>query len=187
MACPDLASWMDPCLHSWSAGLFLSGVSGSRLKNPNSENRFGLGVAPEARLTESSFLAVVSLPKTASRYSRLELGTASTTSAPARFFCRLAVSRMETISGYEAPKLAVCRTTSAKSRVVVILTSASPNRLGTILLTSIFSSFTAALSKMAPVPRTIGGSSFCWRPKTTISERRVRDTWTKGGPSESTT
>ena len=39
---------------------------------------------------------------------------------------------------------------------------------------------------MAPLPRTIGGRSFWFLPKTTISERRVRETCTTGGPSEST-
>ena len=65
--------------------------------------------------------------------------------------------------------------------IVVILVSASPNRLGTILLSSILSSLSAALSKIGPVSSTIGGRSFCWRPKTTISERRVRETWTAAG------
>ena len=85
-----------------------------------------------------------------------------------------------------APRLAARRITSPRSSEVGTLTSESPNLLGTILVISILSSLSAALSRIAPLPRTIGGSSFCFRPKTTISDRRVRETWTSGGPSEST-
>ena len=54
--------------------------------------------------------------------------------------------------GVDGPQVGRRRTTSASSRVVVILVSASPNRLGTILLISIFSSFSAALARSSRCP-----------------------------------
>ncbi len=55
-----------------------------------------------------------------------------------------------------------------------------------IRLSSTFSSLSPALIRISPPSSTIGVSSFCCRPKITISVRRVRETWTSGGPSEST-
>ena len=75
------------------------GVGSSPPKRPKNLRRGERDDSPEVRFTASSRLPVMSLPSTASRYLVLAMGTASTTSLPARFFWRWAVSRMETISG----------------------------------------------------------------------------------------
>ena len=58
----ELAWWMQPCLWLSSAESSLS-----RPKIPNSQRRLDLDFSADVLLTESSRLAVVSLPRTASR------------------------------------------------------------------------------------------------------------------------
>ena len=179
--------WMHSCWHS-EAGSFLAGRSVSRPKIPKNQRRLGLEDSRRGPLH-----GVIALGGRILAQDGFEVHAVGTRAPRRRRARRPGSSAGWRFRGWrrsrgKSPPGWPSAGPPRPARVwSVILVSASPNRLGTILLSSILSSFSAALSKIGPVPRTIGGSSFCWRPKTTISDRRVRDTWTKGGPSESTT
>ena len=116
-------------------------------------------------------------PKMAAwRYSAFEVGTASTTSGAGEVLLAVGRLRGSTRSRDRwPPGWPARRITSPRSSDVRSLTSESPNLLGTILEISTSSSLSAAFRRIAPLPSTIGGRSFWFRPKTTTSDRRVRD------------